>query len=313
MVALRESTGSGQTVTNTIVERYEYGPYGTVRIYRGSASPGAPEHRTVTGASLKWMDANLPENPVLYAGYFNDSETELDYVICRIYSPRSQQWMQRDPVGSPLEPLLAGRLQYAKFTRRAPRPSAQYDDGMNLHLYVASNPVQWVDPTGLDRWVKYPWYYGHQGLCVDEWAPTTKTVCCDKAQRRCWQKTGRKICFDFSTYKESWVGWLTWPLDVVAGPGTVTESIHAGEPLRNQNPTGCAADRAFLAEMRRQEGDPPLYNVSYFNCNEWTSWYYNYGADNVPRPHCPCDTCDGDGSGPPPLSFPTPPPDAPFF
>jgi RHS repeat-associated protein len=115
VVALREGT--------TIVERYEYDPYGTVRIYRGSASSGAAEQRTVTGQSLKWLDAALPQNPVMYAGYFHDSETKKNYVRNREDDPLLGRWMQPD--------LLR-----------------HYMDGMNLFQYVNGDPVGSVDPSG---------------------------------------------------------------------------------------------------------------------------------------------------------------------
>ncbi len=113
VTGLREGT--------SVVERYEYDPYGTVRIYRGSNSSSTPEQRTVAGASLKWLDASLPGNPVLYAGYFQDNET--GHYDVRHRKLGGDRWMQRDRVG--------------------------YLDGANLYQYVGSDPVARVDPSGL--------------------------------------------------------------------------------------------------------------------------------------------------------------------
>ncbi len=116
VVALRENTASG----NAVVERYEYDPYGTVRIYKGQTAADQPEQLSVTGSSLKWLDADLPENPVMYCGYFHDATTGKYYVRHRTYG--LDRWLQRDPEG--------------------------YRDGMNLYQYVNSRPTSSGDPTG---------------------------------------------------------------------------------------------------------------------------------------------------------------------
>ena len=119
VTGLWEDMGSGPQ----IVERYEYDPYGTVRIYRGSATAGAAEQRSVAGQSLKWMGTGLPANPFLYAGYFHDSVTGLYDVRRRPYNPQLGRWMPTDPAG--------------------------YVDGMNLFEYVKNGPVVRIDPLGL--------------------------------------------------------------------------------------------------------------------------------------------------------------------
>jgi RHS repeat-associated protein len=121
VIALREA--------GTIVERYEYDPYGTVRVVRGWNDAAAAEDGSVAGQSLKWLDATLPRNPYLYAGYFHDWETGLDYVRNRMYS--HGVWMQRDPAAGPGED-----------------PQTQYLDGGNLYEYVKSAPVRLADSTG---------------------------------------------------------------------------------------------------------------------------------------------------------------------
>jgi hypothetical protein len=69
VVALREGS--------TLVERYEYDPYGQVRIYQGFTSSSSQDNLLVVGQSLKWLDAGLPSNPILLPGHFHDVETGL--------------------------------------------------------------------------------------------------------------------------------------------------------------------------------------------------------------------------------------------
>jgi len=99
-----------------IVERYEYDPYGNVRIFAGYDPLTGHEDLTVTGDSVV-------DNPILFAGYFYDNETGLYHVRHRMYSPILQRWLQRDPAG--------------------------YVDGMNLYAYARCQPTGATDSSGL--------------------------------------------------------------------------------------------------------------------------------------------------------------------
>jgi len=64
-------------------------------------------------------------NPWMYTGRFTDEETGLYYYRARYYSPVTGRFLQRDPLGH--------------------RP------GANLYEYVASSPLVYLDPRGLDK------------------------------------------------------------------------------------------------------------------------------------------------------------------
>ena len=136
VVALREGA--------SIVERYQYDPYGTVRICRGSAAAGAVEQRSVAGQSLKWLDASLPGNPVLYAGYFHDGETDKYSVRNRMYGMGT--WLQRDPVGQIfLDAITRGQLSEDSDDVSV----LEYESSAKLYVYCSSDPVGMTDATGL--------------------------------------------------------------------------------------------------------------------------------------------------------------------
>ncbi len=99
-----------------VIERYEYDQYGTCRIYAGWNAAEGREDLTVIGASRI-------DNPIRYAGYPFDAETELYHVRHRMYSPSLQRWLQRDPM--------------------------EYVDGLDMYAYVAGGPITATDPQGL--------------------------------------------------------------------------------------------------------------------------------------------------------------------
>jgi len=101
---------------STIIERYEYDPYGNVRIFKGYDSSEGHEDMTVIGDSLV-------DNPILFAGYFYDNETGIYHVRHRMYSPALHRWLQRDFLG--------------------------YIAGLQRYMYARANPARLKDPSGL--------------------------------------------------------------------------------------------------------------------------------------------------------------------
>jgi RHS repeat-associated protein len=95
-----------------IVERYEYDVYGNTSVCNGS---GTPRVNNVSNYS----------NPYMFTGRRFDDETQLYYYRARMYHPYIGRFMQPDPIG--------------------------YDDGLNMYAYVTNNPINLLDPFGLDK------------------------------------------------------------------------------------------------------------------------------------------------------------------
>jgi RHS repeat-associated protein len=256
VVGLREGT--------SIVERYDYDPYGTVRIYRGSASAGAAEQRTVTAQSLKWLSPSLPGNPVLYAAYYQDSETGSYNVRNRTFEPGLARWDQRDQAG--------------------------YADGMDLYGYVRNAPVDRVDPLGLWDW---PW----SGCCGGKSYNWITKCCCKKdgvehiVSRRSIP-TGIKSCFIWITaggYPHAYVvvdGWSAgfYPdsPNPFGGPGKVhSPDDHAGEgTCTDLTLSPCSFDLQKVKDAIKAFADRPFgrYIYGVRDCRHWVKAAITWGT-----------------------------------
>ena len=112
---------------------------------------------TIKNASSQIIDESAYDNPYMYTGRRYDPETGLYYYRARIYSPAIGRFLQPDPIG--------------------------YADGMNIYAYCGNNPVNWIDPTGTDRYIVFDSNYAHWSVAVDLWAQGSDGV---------WRKTGKK-------------------------------------------------------------------------------------------------------------------------
>ncbi|MBZ0167145.1 MAG: hypothetical protein K8I00_10095, partial [Candidatus Omnitrophica bacterium] len=99
------TNGSG-----TIVESYDYDPYGQVTIYNSSLTD-----ITISGSGI--------DNPYMFTGRRLDEESGIYHYRARQYDPAIGRILQRDPLG--------------------------YYDSMNLYEYVSGNPTNSIDPMGL--------------------------------------------------------------------------------------------------------------------------------------------------------------------
>ena len=99
---------------------------------------GAPQIITNDAGSVVWQAEYLPfgkvniltadiENNLRFPGQYYDTETGLHYNWNRYYSPETGRYIAADPIG--------------------------LDGGMNLYAYVGSDPVNRIDPLGLNTMV----------------------------------------------------------------------------------------------------------------------------------------------------------------
>jgi RHS repeat-associated protein len=103
---------------------------------------GTPQVLTDDTATISWkafykpfgeavISVSTVENPFRYPGQYYDQETGLHYNWNRYYDPKTGRYLTPDPIG--------------------------LDGGINLFPYVKNNPVNWIDPEGLQT---VPWRPG---------------------------------------------------------------------------------------------------------------------------------------------------------
>lgn len=128
----------------------------------------------------------------------------------------------------------------------------QFADGMNIYQYLGGDPVDFADPSGLDRYIEHQTVV-HYYIVVPEWSED----CCRILQ---WWR------FDFSP-KSIWWG----PAAAIVVPGLVTKA-QASEPGSNGTKvtSTCWEDKVLFDKLGDQVSDPPLYNALFYNCIDWT-------------------------------------------
>jgi len=98
--------------SGNVVERYEYSAYGEA---------------VILDSDFDIRASSLYANAYAFTGRRLDAldggDLNLMYYRARTYDPQTGRFMQRDPF--------------------------KYTDGMNLYVYVASNPIRLIDPMGL--------------------------------------------------------------------------------------------------------------------------------------------------------------------
>jgi RHS repeat-associated protein len=107
------------------------------------------------------------ENPYTYTAREHDAETGLYYYRARYYDAGIGRFISEDPIG--------------------------IDGGINLYLYVQNNPVNYVDPFGLDRYswceiVPGPLCYMLTDFCCG-FSYQTSLLCCKIELDDCFEST----------------------------------------------------------------------------------------------------------------------------
>ena len=99
--------------TGQIVEYYYYDAFGNLMKMRDE--------------NYQWMTESKCDNRFLFQGREYDYATQLYYFRNRWYEPETGRWLSPDPIG------ISG--------------------GLNLYAFCGNDPVNFVDPMGLDLWI----------------------------------------------------------------------------------------------------------------------------------------------------------------
>src|SRR5207245_1355914 len=89
------------------------------------------------------------DSDVTYAGYFHHAPSGLHAAMFRFYSPQSARWLNRDPLGDAA--------------------------GTNPYAYAGGDPINAVDPAGLDDgYTSGPWDFWNNP--ITDWVLNSSTA-----------------------------------------------------------------------------------------------------------------------------------------
>jgi RHS repeat-associated protein len=115
---IRDNLGSVIALVNgapngNVLAQYTYDPFGTRTRVAGAGS----------------------DSDIGYAGYFHDQVSGLDFARHRVYAAPLRRWLTRDPIGN---------------GHAFANPTRFTATDWNLYAYADSNPLSFIDPSGLD-------------------------------------------------------------------------------------------------------------------------------------------------------------------
>jgi RHS repeat-associated protein len=150
--------------TGSPVERYRYDAYGTVIVTDGSFSAIPPNAWGTPHSAIA--------NPWLFTGRQFDEEAGLYFYRARYYDAAKGRFLQRDP--------------------------KEYVDGSNLYEYVKDNPINAVDPRGLEEITVACPDKCDKGNCVFTTSFTADTAADPADALKKIVKAGAKVCISHS-------------------------------------------------------------------------------------------------------------------
>ena len=149
VVATIKAGPANLLVPGGLGEQYTFSPYGTLEAKFRTSNTSLPHNRV--GHQGLFFDSweVRPSPEVLHTGQIGAYHNRN-----RFYAPRLGRFLNRDPNESaqPLLAAMASNAQPLDVLLSAFDLAGQFGDGANLYAYLAANPINRRDPSGLNWW-----------------------------------------------------------------------------------------------------------------------------------------------------------------